>query len=150
MSSSADLWGLVYQKQVSMAGTSNYMPAETVGCNFMSLPLIHLNKVKRGYTGFTLSVHPSALMYICLWMESCLLCIFYHTFQIHVTLHILTTKFRKSLMLLFFNSKIWSFANFSYFRLLDPLCNLGDDLDLWPYPLPLPWIVYIFTKEGVS
>ena len=32
--------GLVCQKQVSRAGTDNFLPTDTVGCNYLSLPLI--------------------------------------------------------------------------------------------------------------
>ena len=32
------IWGLCYQKQVSQAGISNYIPQFTVGCNYLSLP----------------------------------------------------------------------------------------------------------------
>ena len=34
------IWGLCCQKQVSHAGTSNYIPQFTVGCNYLSLPEI--------------------------------------------------------------------------------------------------------------
>ena len=44
-----------------------------------------------GYTGFTLSVSPS----VRLWTESCPLCIFNNTRQIHFILHILSSNFRK-------------------------------------------------------
>ena len=33
-------WGLFWQKQVSQAGISNYIPHKTVGCNYLSLPEI--------------------------------------------------------------------------------------------------------------
>ena len=44
-------------------------------------------KLKGGYTGFTLSVcpsvHPSVRPSVCLWTESCLLCIFNNSCWIH-------------------------------------------------------------------
>ena len=36
----SDKWGLCYQKQISQAGISTYIPQLTVGCNYLSLPEI--------------------------------------------------------------------------------------------------------------
>ena len=45
------IWRLCCQKQVSQAGISNYIPHKTVGCNYLSLPVIPAsgNKVLTWY-----------------------------------------------------------------------------------------------------
>ena len=40
-------------------------------------------KLKRVYTGFTLSICPSVYLSVRLWTESCLLCIFHNTSRVH-------------------------------------------------------------------
>ena len=46
VNTTADIWGLWCQKQVSQAGLSNYLPQFTVGCNYLSLPEIPASGAK--------------------------------------------------------------------------------------------------------
>ena len=109
------------------------------------------NEVERWvywFHGVRLSVRPS----ICLWTESCPLCKFHNTSQIHFIFTCLFKQLQKVrcvlVVLVFVNSKIWNFGNLFYFRLLDPLYDLclSHMTTSWPWP----WNVCIFQRFLVS
>ena len=80
-----------------------------------------LNKVKGGYTGFTLYV---CLPVRCLWTESCLIFIFHNTRRIHLIFTHLINQLQKVCHVLSFvkNSDIFIFGNFFKFASLTLSC----------------------------
>ena len=87
-------------------------------------------KLKGGYTGITLSVCPS----VHLWTESCPLCIFNNTHQIHFIFAHPIKQFQKvgRVYLPFRNSKIWNFGEFFKFVTLTlSSFDLGSNMTQW-------------------
>ena len=106
--------------------------------------------VVSAYPSVYLFVHASSRQSVCLWMESCPVCIFHNTFGIHLIFTHLINQLQKGFRVLSYfsiKSKIWIFVEILYLRLLDLLYDLDlynpmyDDLDLWPHSWPWPGIV---------